>query len=61
MFDNRSEGLLVRAEPLGLARQLCQRLVEEVHEADGALFVARRRSRVGGSDQYRAGHEGLKD
>ena len=39
MFDNRSEGLMVRAEPLGLARQLCQRLVEEVHEADGALLL----------------------
>ncbi len=40
MLDNRSEGLLVRAEPLRLARQVCQRLVEEVREADGALLLA---------------------
>lgn len=40
MLDNRSEGLLVRAEPLRPARQICQRLVEEVREADGALLLA---------------------
>ena len=40
MFNNRSEGLLVRAEPLRPARQVCQRLVEEAHEADGALLLA---------------------
>jgi hypothetical protein len=39
MSENRSEGLLVRAEPLGPARRLCRRLVEEVHEADGALLL----------------------
>ena len=40
MLDNRSEGLLVRAEPLRLARQVCQRFVKEVREADGALLLA---------------------
>jgi hypothetical protein len=40
VFGNRSEGLLVRAEPLGLARRLCQRMVEVVHETDGALLLA---------------------
>jgi hypothetical protein len=39
MSENRSEGLLVRAEPLGPARRLCLRMVEEVHEADGALLL----------------------
>ena len=39
MSENRSKGLLVRVEPLGPARWLCQRLVEEVHEADGALLL----------------------
>ena len=39
MSENRSEGLLVRAEPLGPARGLCHRLVEEVREADGALLL----------------------
>ncbi len=39
MSENRSEGLLVRAEPLGLVRWLCQRLVEEIHKADGALSL----------------------
>jgi len=32
--------LLVRAEPLELARQVCQRLVAEVQEADGELVLA---------------------
>ena len=39
MSENRSEGLLVRAEPLGPARRLCLRMVGEVHEADGALLL----------------------
>ena len=39
MFENRSEGLLVRGKPLGPVRWLCQRLVEEIHEADGALSL----------------------
>jgi hypothetical protein len=38
--EDRSEGLLVRAEPPGLARQVCELLVGEVHEADGALLLA---------------------
>jgi hypothetical protein len=37
--ESRSEGLLVRAEPFGLARQICQRIVE-VREADGALLLS---------------------
>ena len=36
---NRSEGLLVRAEPLGLAERLCRRLVREVRVVDGALWL----------------------
>ncbi len=39
MSENRGEGLLVRIEPLGPVRWLCQRLVEEMHEADGALLL----------------------
>ncbi len=39
MFENRSEGLLVRGKPLGPVRWPCQRLVEEIHEADGALLL----------------------
>jgi hypothetical protein len=40
MSEDMNEGLLLRAEPLGLARQLCERIVGEVHEADGALLLA---------------------
>ncbi len=40
MSENRSEGLVVRAEPTGMAEQVCRRLVEEVREADGALLLA---------------------
>jgi hypothetical protein len=35
----RSEGLLVRAEPLGLAERICRRLVGEVRVVDGALWL----------------------
>jgi hypothetical protein len=37
--DNRSEGLLVRAQPLGAAEEICRRMVE-VRVVDGALEVA---------------------
>jgi hypothetical protein len=36
---NGSEGLLVRAEPLGLAERICRRLAEEVRVVDGALWL----------------------
>jgi hypothetical protein len=36
---DRSEGLRIRAEPLGLAEQLCRRLVAEVRVVDGALWL----------------------
>jgi hypothetical protein len=34
------EGLLVRAEPLGLAQSVCEELVDEVRIMDGALLLA---------------------
>ncbi len=34
------EGLLVRAEPLGLAQLVCEGLVDEVRIIDGALLLA---------------------
>jgi len=34
-----SEGLLVRAEPLGLAERICRRMVGEVRVLDGALWL----------------------
>jgi hypothetical protein len=40
VHENRSEGLLIRAEPTALAEQLCRRLVEEVRVAGGALLLA---------------------
>ena len=33
------EGLLVRAEPLGLAEQISQRMVDVVRTEDGALLL----------------------
>jgi hypothetical protein len=40
MTENRSEeGLLVRAEPLGLAEEISQRMVEGVRVEDGALLL----------------------
>jgi hypothetical protein len=33
------EGLLVRAEPLGLAQSVCEGLVDEVRIIDGALLL----------------------
>ena len=40
MTENRSEGLLIRAEPIGLAQQLCCRLIEGARITDGALLLA---------------------
>jgi hypothetical protein len=41
MTENGSEeGLLVRAEPLGLAQSVCEGLVDEVRTIDGALLLA---------------------
>ena len=42
MLENGSaggEGLLVRAEPLRLAEEISQRMVDVVRVADGALFL----------------------
>jgi hypothetical protein len=40
MLENGSgEGLLVRAEPLGLAEEISNRMVEVVRVVDGALLL----------------------
>jgi hypothetical protein len=53
MTENGSEeGLLVRAEPLGLAEAICRRMVDVVRVVDGA--PPRRRPRVGGGDRGRS-------
>jgi hypothetical protein len=39
MLGNWSEGLLVRAEPLRLAEEICRRLVWEVQVVDDALWL----------------------
>ena len=39
MLENGSGGLLVRAEPLGLAERVCRRLVGDVRITDGALWL----------------------
>jgi hypothetical protein len=39
MIENRTEGLLVRAEPLGLAEEVCHRMVDVVRIIDGALLL----------------------
>jgi hypothetical protein len=57
MTENGSEeGLLVMAEPLGLAEEVCRRMVDVVRVVDGA--PPRRRPRVGGGDQQGVGQEG---
>jgi hypothetical protein len=40
MNVNRSEGLLVEAEPLRAAEEICRRLVDRVGIANGALLLA---------------------
>jgi hypothetical protein len=37
--NQRVEGLLVRAEPLGLAEEISQRMVDVVRVVDGALLL----------------------
>jgi hypothetical protein len=40
LTENRSEeGLLLRAEPLGLAEEISQRMVDVVRVKDGALLL----------------------
>ena len=40
MTENGSEeGLLMRAEPLGLAEEVCRRMVDVVRVMDGALLL----------------------
>jgi hypothetical protein len=39
MLENGSEGLLVRAEPLGLAERVCRRLVGDVRITDDVLWL----------------------
>lgn len=40
MTENGSEeGLLVRAEPLGLVEEVCRRMVDVVRVVDGALLL----------------------
>ena len=37
--NRREEGLLVRAEPMGLAKEISQRMVDVVRVEDGALLL----------------------
>ena len=37
MHENASEGLLVRAEPLQRAREVCEMMIEGVQVIEGAL------------------------
>jgi len=40
MKENRTEeGLLARAEPMGLAKEISQRMVDVVRDEDGALLL----------------------
>ncbi len=39
MSVNRSEGLVVRAEPIGLAEHICERMVTEVRVMDSVLWL----------------------
>ena len=38
MSENRSEGLVVRAEPIKLAERICERLVTDVQVMDGSVL-----------------------
>jgi hypothetical protein len=46
MIENRTEGLLVRVEPLELAEELCSRMVE-VRVVDDALLLDADPTRAG--------------
>jgi hypothetical protein len=39
VVENRNEGLLIRAEPLRWAQEVCQRMVDVVRIANGALLL----------------------
>jgi hypothetical protein len=39
MTETRSEGVLVRAEPLDRAEEISQKMVDVVHVEDGALLL----------------------
>ena len=39
MVENKNDGLLVRAEPLRWAQEVCRRMVDVVRIADGALLL----------------------
>ena len=39
MSENRSEGLVVRAGPIGLAERICERLVTDMRVMDGVLWL----------------------
>lgn len=39
MVENRNDGLLVGAEPLGLAKEISQRMVDVMRLPDGALLL----------------------
>jgi hypothetical protein len=39
LLENGTQGLLVRAEPLGLAEEISRRMVDVVRIIDGALFL----------------------
>lgn len=40
MLEKGSRGLLVKAEPLGLAERVCRRLVDDVRITDDALWLS---------------------
>jgi hypothetical protein len=39
VVENSNQGLLIRAEPLRWAQEVCQRMVDAVRIADGALLL----------------------
>jgi hypothetical protein len=40
VVENKNEGLLIRAEPLRWAHEVCHRMADVMRIADGALFLA---------------------
>lgn len=39
MAERKVEGLLVGAQPIGLAEMVCRRIVDEVRVVDGSLLL----------------------
>ena len=39
VVENKNDGLLIRAEPLRWAQEVCRRMVDVVRIADGALLL----------------------